>query len=79
MSHDADFAFMEGKGEFCTIHGEDFAFKEKKNCFLHKSEEKYCIYSGKRGILYEKTRARGLYLVETRKEIGKLLKHKQKE
>ena len=25
---------MEGKGEFCTIHGEDFAFKEKKNCFL---------------------------------------------
>ena len=64
MSHDADFAFMEGKGEFCTIHGEDFAFKEKKNCFLHKSEEKFCIYGGKRGILY-KTRRYDIHRVLT--------------
>ena len=48
-----------------------------------------CLMEQKRGAVHwikcfegghtERTRARGLYLVETRKEIGKLLKHKQKE
>ena len=30
--------------------------RRKKNCFLHKSEEKFCIYGGKRGILYKTQR-----------------------
>ena len=34
--HDADFAFKEEKGEFCTIHGEDFAFSEGKDKFSTK-------------------------------------------
>ena len=57
LSYDADFAFMEGKGEFCTIHGEDCAFKEKKNCFLHKSKRRNFPFTvGNKENLYKTQR-----------------------
>ena len=48
--HDADFAFMEGNGGFCTIHGRDFAFKEEKRGFCTIHGRNFAFKEEKRGF-----------------------------